>query len=142
DSSNPMHSPGGDASGGDLFSAPDGTYDYPSGPGYDENAADLVELRVKPQTTSTAFRITLNTLEDPSLVATAIAIGGTEGQSHPFPFGANVSAPAQLFLTIHGETATLTDAASGATVPGPAPSVSIDLQRRQITVLVPHSECS
>src|SRR5437764_1438865 len=49
DPSNPMHSPGGDASGGDLFSAPDGTYDYPSGPGYDENAADRVELRLQPR---------------------------------------------------------------------------------------------
>src|SRR5436305_1396308 len=84
DPSNPMHSPGGDASGGDLFSAPDGTYDYPSGPHYDENAANLIELRVKPFSRLTAFRITFNTLEDPNLIATAIAIGGTEGVSHPF----------------------------------------------------------
>src|SRR2546423_12305021 len=138
DPSNPMHSPGGDASGGDLFSAPDGTYDYPSGPGYDENAADLVELRVKPRRKTTAFRITLNTLENPDLVATAIAIGGTEGQSHPFPFGANVSAPAQYFLTVHGETAVLTDAMTRDPVPGPAPSVKVDLARRQITVKVSH----
>jgi hypothetical protein len=140
DPNNPMHSPGGDSSGGDLFSAPDGTYDYPTGAGYHENAANLVELRVKPLTQATAFRITLNTLEDPELVATAIAIGGSEGQSHPFPFGANVSAPAQYFLTIHGSTAVLTDAATGAVVPGPAPSVSVDQLRRQITVLVSHSE--
>src|SRR5579862_3854907 len=33
---------------GDLFSKPNGTYTYPTGPGYDENAADLVEFRVKP----------------------------------------------------------------------------------------------
>src|SRR4051812_45147516 len=63
DPSNPMHSPGGDASGGDLFSAPTGTYDYPTGAHYDENAADLVELRVKPLRKATAFRITLDTLE-------------------------------------------------------------------------------
>src|SRR5437899_2698783 len=122
------------------FSAPDGTYTYPTGAGYDENAANLIELRVRPTSEATAFRITLNTLENPNLVATAIAIGGTAGQSHPFPFGANVSAPAQLFLTIHGETAVLTDAVTGAVVPGPAPSVSVDLVRHQITVLVPHSE--
>ncbi len=139
DPANPMHSPGGDSSGGDLFSAPNGTYDYPTAPHYDENAANLIELRVKPLPTATAFRIGLNTLEDPNLVATAIAIGGTEGQSHPFPFGANVSAPAQYFLTVHGETAVLTDAATGTEVPGPAPSVSVDLTRRQITVEVPHS---
>src|ERR1700704_1970370 len=84
DPSNPMHSPGGDSSGGDLFSAPDGTYDYPSGPGYDENAANLVELRVKPLAAATALRVTLNTLEKPELVATAIAIGGTPGEVHPF----------------------------------------------------------
>src|ERR1700730_10895359 len=136
DPTNPMISPGGDPSGGDLFSNPDGTYTYPTGPGYDENAANLIELRVRQLKTATAFRITLNTLENPNLVATAIAIGGTEGTSHPFPFGANVSAPAQFFLTVHGETAVLTDAITGAAVPGPAPSVSVDLARRQITVLV------
>ncbi len=140
DPTNPMISPGGDSSGGDTFSEPDGTYTYPTGPGYDENAANLVELRVRPKGKSTAFRITLNTLENPDLVATAIAIGGTPGETHPFPFGANVSAPAQYFLTVHGTTATLTDAATGAEVPGPAPSVGVDLARRQITVEVPHSE--
>ncbi|MEA2199560.1 MAG: hypothetical protein QOI89_156 [Solirubrobacteraceae bacterium] len=140
DPTNPMHSPGGDSSGGDLFSAPDGTYDYPTATAYHENAANLIELRVKPLTQATAFRITLNSLEDSELVATAIAIGGSEGQSHPFPFGANVSAPAQYFLTIHGSTAVLTDAATGAAVPGPSPAVTVDLSRRQITVLVPHSE--
>jgi len=140
DPSNPMISPGGDPSGGDVFSEPDGTYTYPTGPGYDENAANLVELRVKPRRKATDFRITLNTLENPALVATAIAIGGEEGVTHPFPFGANVSAPADLFLTIHGETAVLTNAATGETVPGPAPGVSVDLARRQITVEVPHSE--
>src|SRR5580704_16894903 len=38
DPSNPITSNPEDRSGGDLFSAPDGTYDYPSGPHYDENA--------------------------------------------------------------------------------------------------------
>ncbi len=140
DPTNPMISPGGDASGGDTFSEPDGTYTYPTGPGYDENAANLVELRVRPKGNATAFRITLNTLEAPSLVATAIAIGGTEGETHPFPFGANVSAPAQYFLTVHGETASLTDAATGAEVAGPPPKVSVDLARRQITVEVAHKQ--
>ena len=140
DPTNPMNSPGGDPSGGDTFSEPDGTYTYPTGPGYDENAANLIELRVRPKSTATAFRIGLNTLEDPSLVATAIAIGGTPGETHPFPFGANVSAPAQYFLTVHGETATLTDAASGVAVSGPAPKVNVDLARRQITVEVSHRQ--
>jgi hypothetical protein len=140
DTTNPMISPGGDSSGGDTFSEPDGTYTYPTGPGYDENAANLIELRLRAKSKTTAFRITLNTLEKPDLVATAIAIGGTPGENHQFPFGANVSAPAQYFLTVHGTTASLTDAATGAEVPGPAPTAAVDLQRRQITVEVPHSE--
>src|SRR6201995_512032 len=140
DPTNPMISPGGDPSAGDTFSEPDGTYTYPTGPGYDENAADLVELRVRPLRRATAFRITLNTLENPALVATAIAIGGTEGETHPFPFGANGSAPAQYFPPVHGETASLTDATSGTEVPGAPPKVSVDLARRQITVEVAHKQ--
>jgi hypothetical protein len=140
DPTNPMNSPGGNPSGGDTFSEPDGTYTYPTGAGYDENAANLIELRVRPKLKATAFRITLNTLENPDLVATAIAIGGTPGETHPFPFGANVSAPAQYFLTVHGQTATLTDAASGAEVAGPPPTVRVDVAHRQVTAEVAHSE--
>jgi hypothetical protein len=140
DPTNPMISPGGDPSGGDLFSAPDGTYTYPTGPHYDENAANLIELRVKPTPKATLFRLSFNTLEDANLTAASIAIGGTPGTTHPFPFGANVSAPAQFFVTVHGETAVLTNAETGAVVPGPAPTVSVDLVRRQITVSVLHSE--
>ncbi len=63
---------------------PDGTYTYPTGPGYDENAADLLELRVKPLAQATAFRITLNTLENPDLIATSIAIGGSPAKATRF----------------------------------------------------------
>jgi len=132
-------------SSGDLFSKPDGTYDYPSGPGYDDNAADLVELRVKPTAEATAFRVTLNTLENPALIAFSIALGGSPGHVFPFPDGANVTAPASLFLTVHPAAdgnlvADLVHAGSGAPVSGPAPSVSTDLYRHQITVLVSHAD--
>jgi hypothetical protein len=36
DPTDPMDGPGGDPSGGDVFSEPSGTYTYPTGPGYDE----------------------------------------------------------------------------------------------------------
>src|SRR3954470_9696383 len=84
---------------GDTFSKPNGTYTYPTDRAYASNAADLVELRAKPLSDSTAFRVTLNTLKDPSKVAFSIAIGGTPGVSLPFPHGANVRAPADMFLT-------------------------------------------
>ena len=129
---------------GDLFSKSDGTYDYPSGPGYNNNAADLVEFRVKPTARYTAFRVTLNTLLDPKLIAFSIAIGGTPGTVHPFPDGANVSAPADLFLTVHPSGSQLVGdlvKAAGATkVSGPAPRVRVDLHRRQIEVDVPHAD--
>ena len=129
---------------GNLFSRPNGTYTYPTGPGYDNNAADLVEFRVKPTARSTAFRVTLNTLQNPQLIAFSIAIGGVPGHALPFPDGANVKAPAALFLTVHPAKhrllATLTHAASGKVLKGPAASVHVDLRRHQITVSVPHRD--
>jgi len=129
---------------GNLFSKPNGTYTYPTDLRYANNAADLVELRVKPLRRTTAFRVTLNTLKDPSLVAFTIAIGGRKGHSHAFPHGANVSAPADLFLTVHPSgsamVADLVHAADGSPVGGPASKVSVDLTRRQIEVDVPHAD--
>jgi uncharacterized repeat protein (TIGR01451 family) len=127
---------------GDAFSKPDGTYTYPTDPAYANNAADLVELRVKPLADSTAFRVALNTLKDASLVAFTIGIGGTPGVSRQWPLGANVSAPADLFLTVHAlgpqMTAELVDAASGERV-DPGPSVTVDSARRHVEVRVPHA---
>ena len=98
----------------------------------------MVELRVKPLRRKTAFRATLNTLKDPTLVAFTIAIGGKEGEPVEFPFGANVQAPAELFLTVHpdGEStvAELTDADGETIRKFPA---RVDMVRRQIEVRVP-----
>jgi hypothetical protein len=128
---------------GDLFSMPNGTYTYPTGAGYDSNAADLVEFRVKPLKRSTAFRVILNTLQNPGLIAYSIAIGGSPGHTFSFPDGANVVAPAKLFLTVHPAgnrlVADLQRAANGATVKGVAPRVKVDLSRRQIEVDIPHA---
>jgi predicted esterase len=119
----------------ETFSHANGTYTYPSDPAYAGNAADFVELRVKPQSTYTAFRVTMNSLQDPERLGFTIAIGSSAAP-RPFPFGANVSAPAELFLTVHGNVAVLTRAADGSVV-SPAPSVSVDLERRQFEIRVP-----
>jgi len=121
---------------GDSFSMPNGTYTYPTAKAYAGNAADLVELRVKRLRRSTAFRITLNTMKKPSLTATTIAIGSSK-QPQPFPHGANASAPARLFLTIHGQHADLLRSGSGKAV-HPAPKVRVSKRRRQIEVRVGH----
>src|SRR5438067_2871999 len=112
--------PGDPRTGGNLFSRPNGTYTYPTDPRYANNVADLVEFRVKPLGNATAFRVTFGTMTDANLVAFSLALGGTEGVTHPFPYGANVASPADLFLTVHegtsGLTGDLTRAATGAAV--------------------------
>ena len=122
----------------EVAAAPNGTYTYPTDPVYAGNAADIVELRVKPLRWATAFRLTLNTLIDPARVAFTIALGGDPAAPHPLPHGAGASAPADLFLTVHGNTAELVDAATGA-VAGRA-YVRVDLRRRQFTVWVGHDD--
>jgi len=122
---------------GDLFSPKHGTVTYPTDPVYANNAADLVELRVKPLPTETAFRVTLNTLKDPSKVAFTIALG-TSATPKAWPFSAGVVSPAQFFVTVHGTTAVLTDATSG-TPTSTAPTATVDTTRRQFDVRVPHA---
>ncbi|MEA2311989.1 MAG: hypothetical protein QOE28_1957, partial [Solirubrobacteraceae bacterium] len=124
--------------GSDTFSQPNGTYTYPTDPAYADNAADLVELRVKPVAGATLFRLTLNTLKDPSKVAATIAIGNS-ATPMAFPHGANATAPAAMFLTVHGTTADLLDAVTKQPVGGGAPTASVDTTRRQIEVRVPTS---
>jgi pimeloyl-ACP methyl ester carboxylesterase len=119
-----------------LFSPKRGTLTYPTDPVFANNAADLVELRVKALASATAFRITLSTLKDPGRTAFTIALGNSTGLE-AWPYGAGVRSPAQLFLTVHGTTAVLTDATTGAAL-APAPTASVDLGRRQIEVRVPH----
>ena len=90
-------------------------------PAYANNAADLVELRVKPLPSATAFRLTLNSHEGPG----ARRHDDRDRRARPsraaFPYGANATAPAQLFLTVHGDHADLRDAATGQLVT-PAPT--------------------
>lgn len=129
-----------------TFSQPNGTYTYPTNPLYAGNAANLVEFRVKPLPGATAFRITLNTMRAPRLIAFAIALGSRHAPSRPFPYGANVSAPADEFLTVHPNAAgrrlvaTLQSARTGRRLGRAAPAVTVDIHRRQIQIIVPHSD--
>ena len=131
DPGNPQN---GDSDGN---SYPQGSYTYPKAAAYHGNAADLVEFRMRPAATSTAFRLTLNTLTDPNLVGFTVALGDS-GQPRAYPFGANVDGPAAVFLTVHGATAVLTDAITGAVLT-PTATVAIDQARRQFTVRVPRA---
>ncbi len=132
-----VRDPDDERSGDDTFSAPNGTYRYPTDPAYAQNAADLVELRVKPSAGATLIRLTLNTLLDAERVGGVIAIGDSAAPL-PMPDGANATVPAQYFLTWHGTTATLIDAVTRVPV-GPSPAVTVDAERRQVQISVPHA---
>src|SRR5256714_6337618 len=104
-----------------LYAPPGGTFTYPTDKVYANNAADLVELRIKPLANATAFRVTLNTLIDPARTAFTIALGDSPS-SVAWPDGAGVSSPAKYFLTWHGQRADFADAAT-ETAMTPAPTV-------------------
>jgi hypothetical protein len=135
--------PGDPRTAGNLFSKPNGTYTYPTDPRYANNAADFVELRVRPLKRATAFRVTLNTLKDPQQIGFTIAIGASE-RPRTFPYGANVSAPAKLFLTVRPKgdrmVADLMTAADHRHKRGRSPAVRVDGKRRQIEVRVRHKQ--
>ncbi|HVS68745.1 MAG TPA: hypothetical protein VHE56_09350 [Mycobacteriales bacterium] len=119
-----------------LFSPTAGTFTYPTARKYADNAADLVEFRTKPLASSTAFRVTLNSLTNPALVGFTIALGDS-AQPQEWPAEADVTSPAAYFVTVHGANATMTRAATGAVLL-PAPKVSVSVKRRQFTVEIPH----
>jgi hypothetical protein len=122
---------------GNAFSPPNGTYTYPTGPGYNGDAADLVEFRARPLADATAFRVTLNTLLDPALAAFTIAAGGTGSALAAYPHGAQSNGPADRFITVHGTYADLIAAGAGTATALPRPT--IDRARRQLEVRVPHA---
>lgn len=123
--------------GGNTFSRPAGTYTYPTDAVYANNAADLVEFRVRPLNDATAFRITLNTLNDAERSAFTLAIGDAGSVSRAMPHGANTHAPANFFVTVHGARAELRRADTGDVLA--APTVTVDAVRRQIELRIPHA---
>ena len=114
------------------------TLTYPTDPRYAGNAADLVEFRLKPTRAGLLIRLTYNAMIDPALVASTIALGDSPAP-RSLPFDAGAREPAQVFVTVHGTTVAVTDAATGASMSAPDARASIDLTRRQLTVSVPRS---
>jgi len=112
------------------------TYTYPTDPRYAGDAADLVEFRLRPQGSGLTFRLTYNAMIDPSLVASTIALGDS-ATPEALPFDAGAQEPAQTFVTVHGSTVEVTDAATGRAVNARGAHADVDLTRRQVTVSLP-----
>jgi hypothetical protein len=121
-----------------------GSITYPTDPSYAGNAADLVEFRMVPGASSTAYRFTLDTLRrsDSTIMTVALdtdrnAATGTStlprDPGAPFP-------GTDAVLTTWGTGAEVsTFAATGALVRTTQVQVHTDLQADQITVTVPRS---
>jgi pimeloyl-ACP methyl ester carboxylesterase len=123
---------------GSDFSPKRGTLTYPTNNAvYANNAADLVEMRIKPLADATAFRVTLNTMLDSSKTAFTIALGDST-MTRAWPSQAGVSSKSAYFLTVHGSSASLIDASTGAAVT-PSATVTVDTTRRQVEVRVPRA---
>lgn len=114
------------------------TYTYPTDSRYAGDAADLVEFRLKPFQSGLLVRFTYNAMIDPSLVASTIALGSSSAP-RPLPFDAGAQEPAQVFVTVHGSTVAVTDAATGQPVTKPGAQAKVDPTRRQVTVTIPSS---
>jgi len=129
-----------DPRGNNDFSAPNGTYTYPTGIA-NADAADFVEVRVKPLAHATAFRFTMNSLagSHPD-IGISVALGGQPGKTYDFPFGADTVAPADEFLTIHpaGKRMVVDVTNAGTEHPRAQLTADVDVTRRQITTLVPN----
>lgn len=130
-----------DQGGGNQYRWPNDTvlrnYTYPEDPAYRRNAADIVEVRVKPEADATAFRVTMNTMTDPELLGLTLALGDS-GVPREAPHGANTVLPAERFVTVHGTQGDITDATDGRALPD-RPQVAVDLERRQVEIRVPHA---
>jgi len=113
-----------------------GDYTYPTDPKFAGNAADLVELRIKPTNEATAFRVTYNSMVDPEVTAITIGIGDS-GTPLLMPHGANTLARAKIFVTVHGSSGDIVDAASGQSIG--IPQIAVDTVRRQVEIRVPYS---
>ncbi|MDB5039698.1 MAG: putative penicillin acylase [Candidatus Eremiobacteraeota bacterium] len=108
-----VRDPAQTAASPDYIAYPSGTYTYPTDPAYVGNAANIVDFRMKLTSTATAFRMTFNSMTDPSLIAFTIGLGSAAASS-PMPHGANTKQIAQVFVTVHGNSVDVVSSASGA----------------------------
>ena len=124
------------------FSPTAGDVQYPTAERYAGNAADLVELRIKPTATHLVYRVTLNSVVQPDTTVVGIGIdtdrsGGAEVE---WPNGAGVSSPGlDRFITAWGTGGEVTTLPGGAATALPDGAVSIDLDTKQMTISVPRS---
>ena len=124
------------------FSPTAGDVQYPTAARYANNAADLVEFRIKPTATTIDYRITLNSIgnADDTVVGIGIDTDLSGGGAVAWPDGAEMNTPGlDKFITAWGTGGEVTSFPGNTTSPLPPGSVSIDATTKQMTISVPRS---
>jgi hypothetical protein len=124
------------------FSPASGDLLYPADRRYANNAADIVELRIRPTAKAIVYRVTLETVlaRDAAVVGIGIDTDHSGGAPVAWPGGAGVSSPGlDRFVTAWGTGGQVTELPGGAALPLPRGAVSIDMRTNQMTIRVPRS---
>jgi hypothetical protein len=124
------------------FSPASGDLHYPTAARYANNAADLVELRIRPTAEAIVYRVTLGTVlaDDAAVVGIGIDTDRSGGAQVPWPRGAGVSSPGlDRFITAWGTGGEVAALPGGRRTPLSAGAVSIDRRANQMTIRVPRS---
>ena len=128
--------------GVDAFSPASGDLPYPPAARYANNAADLVELRIKPTAKAIVYRVTLGTVlaDDATVVGIGIDTDRSGGTPVAWPGGAGVSSPGlDRFITAWGTGGRVTRLPGGTATALPAGAVTISRRTNQMTVRVPRA---
>jgi hypothetical protein len=128
--------------GDDIASPTAGDVLYPTAERFAGNAADIVELRIKPTPEAIVYRVTLNTVKagDVAVVGLGIDTDRSGGESVDWPLGAGVGSPGlDRFITAHGTGGVVHTLPDGASTALPKGAVSVDETTNQMTIRVPRS---
>jgi poly(3-hydroxybutyrate) depolymerase len=125
-----------------LFAPAAGDLQYPAGNRYLNDAADLVEFRIRPTRHAIAYRVTLNTATARSAAVVGIGIDTDRRGGAPvaWPRGAGVSSPGlDAFITAWGTGGEVTLFHRHRATKLPRGAVRMNLARNQMTIVVPRS---
>ena len=131
-----------DKPGPASFSPAAGDVAYPTGDRFARNAADLVELRIKPTGDAIVYRVTLNTVtaDDTAAVGVGIDTDRSGGLPVPWPGGAGLTTPGlDRFITAWGTGGVVTGLPAGGETRLADGAVTIDREKNQMTIRVPRS---
>ena len=124
------------------FSPAAGDVAYPTAERYAANAADFVELRIKPTAEAIVYRVTLNTVKekDAAIVGIGVDEDRSGGDQVEWPDGAGISSPGlDSFITAWGTGGRVTTLPGDGSQPLPPGAVDISRRTNQMEIRVPRS---